>query len=230
MADYYEYKKEVLEYARKLSSQGFFGTATGTGGNVSLRIDGEDAVAVTPSSLKYDEITPDDICIVNSDFELIEGPHNPSVETKMHLAVYKHRLDANAVIHTHQINASVFTLINKGIPALFDEAALAMGPEADIVPYALSGSPELIDNLIAKLDNRCSSYLLQNHGVVSLGVDLAKAYHCTELLEKTAKIYLAALATGQEVTTLPDDMVELLFLILKSEQDKEITRKKGETA
>ena len=64
----------------------------------------------------------------------------------MHISVYRNRLDVNAVVHTHQIFASVFSLINEPIPALFDEVTSRIGKGAEVVPYGLSGSQQLLDN------------------------------------------------------------------------------------
>ena len=189
MGKYDDYKEQVLRVSRTLCDRGFFGTAHGSGGNVSTLIEGEEAVAVTPSGKKYTELTVDDICIVNFDFGRIEGKWEPSIETPMHVAVYKNRPDVNAVIHTHQVYASVFAVLNEPIPPLFDEVVVTIGNVIDVVPYGLSGSPDLLENVVSKLSNRCHCYILQNHGALSIGPDLERTLHFAELLEKTAMIY-----------------------------------------
>lgn len=224
MSKYDQAKKDVLECTQWLSEQGYFGALRGTGGNVSVRIAGEQAVAVTPSTLPYRDLNFADICIVDFDLQPIEGDLPPSVETGMHIAVYSSRLDVNAVVHTHQVKASVLSLIDTPLPALYDEVALHIGPEVAIVPYALSGTPDLIANVTAKLANNCHGYILQNHGALNLGETLEKAWLNVELLEKTAETYLAALATGREVTPLPQDIVDLLVILRKDAQDKAIAK------
>ncbi len=220
MSKYDLYKKEVLACTRWLSEQGYFGALRGTGGNVSVRIEGERAVAVTPSTLPYRDLSFADICIVDFDLKVIEGEYPPSVETGMHIAVYRNRLDVNAVVHTHQVKASVLSLINQPMPALYDEVALHTGDIVDIVPYALSGTPELIENVTAKLDNNCHCYILQNHGALNLGATLEKAWLNVELLEKSAETYIAALSTGRKITPIPVEISNLLVEIRKDAQDK----------
>ncbi len=220
MSKYDSYKKDVLACTQWLSGQGYFGALRGTGGNVSMRIVGEQAVAVTPSTLPYRDLSPDDICIVDFDLQTIEGAYPPSVETGMHIAVYRNRLDVNAVVHTHQVKTSVLSLINTPLPPLYDEVALHIGNEVAVVPYALSGTPELIANVTAQLGNNCHGYILQNHGALNLGETLEKAWLNVELLEKAAETYIAALSTGREVTPLPADIVDLLVIIRKDVQDK----------
>ena len=207
---YHEHKIKIIECAQWLSAHGYFGALRGTGGNVSLRVEGEDIFVITPSSLPYNQLTPEVMCVLDFDLNQIEGEGKPSLESGMHLEVYKHRPDVNAVIHTHQTNASVFAVINQPIPPLFDEVCLHIGHIVDVVAYAFSGSPELIANLGQKLDNMCYCYLLQNHGVLTLGSTLEKAWLNVELLEKNAKIYLEALSTGGQPTFLPDDIIDRL--------------------
>lgn len=227
MGKHSSYKEEVLEVCRSLMAQGYFGTQHGSAGNVSVLVEGEAHAVITPSGINYAELTPDDLCVVNFEGGRIEGPHEPSIETPMHLAVYKHRPDVNSVIHTHQPHASALSLINEPIPALFDEVAVAIGHTVDVVPYGLSGSSELLDNVVEKLANRCHCYLLQNHGALCVGPSLEKTRLFTELLEKTAKVYCLALATGKPVTVLPDPLPMGLFQITTMKQDMEIARKEA---
>ncbi len=213
MRPYERYQQEVLETSLWLSEHGYFGSLRGTGGNVSVRIPEKELLAITPSSVKYAELAPADICIVDFSGAMVEGTKPPSVEAGLHAAVYRERPDANAVIHTHQLYGSVFAVLNEPIPALFDEVALALGEKVEVAPYALSGSPELAAHVAGKLGNNANAYIIQNHGVIVLGKTMDKALLATELLEKIAHIYYLALSTGRPVTTLPaaiQDMVRSL--------------------
>ena len=203
------------------------GLIQGLGGNASVRIEGEDYIAVTPSQREYATLTTDDICVVDFDLNpVVENGLQPSLESAMHISVYRHRLDVNAVVHTHQIFASVFSLINHPIPAIFDEVTSTIGKEVPVVPYGLSGSQQLLENITGKLHTRSYCYILQNHGALCLGVDLAKAMHNAQLLEKAAQIYYYALTTGKAITGLPQDIQDLLDLVIRNKQDQEIERKK----
>ena len=225
MSIYRRCQEEVLAVSQKLSANGYFGPATGTGGNVSVRVEGEEVIAVTPSGKAYAGLSPADICVVKFDGSVAEGAFSPSVETRMHLAVYRNRPDVNAVVHTHQPYASILALINEPIPPLFDEVVVKIGPSVEVIPYAVSGSSELEENVAASLGNGCNCYIIQNHGALSLGISLEAAYHNAGLLEKTAQAYYRALSTGRAVTILPDPVVYLMSQILKSEQQNEIDRK-----
>ncbi len=224
LVQYDEYKTQVLTYGRRLAEKGYI---VGTSGNVSMAIEGEDAIAITPSSKDYMQLTVDDICIVDYNLKQLDGPYRPSIETGMHLAFYRERKDVNAVIHTHQVYASIFSLLNEPIPALFDEAAMYIGNVVDIVPYAISGSLDLARNVTDKLKNQCNCYILQNHGAVVCGTSIETAFRNVEVLERVAHVYYNTLALGKEATKLPELVVNLLFQSLQGEQKKECKRKEA---
>jgi len=216
---YNEYKNSVLRYTMWLSEHGYFGSVMGSGGNVSVRIEGENAFAITPSGIPYTKMAPHDICILDFEKNRIEGIQEPSMECDMHIAVYEGRPDVNAIVHTHQNKASIFAVINRPIPALFDEVCMNIGEIVDIVPYALSGSQKLATNVAGKLGNGCNCYIMQNHGVLCLGRTIEKACLNAELLEKVATIYADALFTGQDISTLPEDTISLFRLLRKEPRD-----------
>jgi glutamate-1-semialdehyde 2,1-aminomutase len=226
MTKYDNYKKNVLEASLWLSEHGYFGSYRGSGGNVSARIN-EMALAITPSSVKYQELSTADICVVGFDLSVIEGNDKlkPSVESGMHSIIYRKRPDVNAIVHTHQIYGSVFALINTPIPALFDEVSFALGQMVEIVPYALSGSPQLISNVASKLSNNANAYIIQNHGILALGKNLDLAILNAELLEKVAHIYYLALSTGKPVSTLPESIVELVAAVRNNEVKEAMGKK-----
>ena len=225
MGRYDDYKRRVLQISQRLSADGYFGSKSGSAGNVSMLVEGENAVVVTPTRLQYDVMTIEDICVVDFDLAPIEGGRKPSIEAPMHVATYQARADVSAVIHTHQTFASALSILNEPIPPLFDEVTLAIGNVIDVVPYALSGSRELHDNVARKLANRCHCYILQNHGTLCIGTDLDKTFTFVELLEKSAHIYMQALATGKPITVLPEKTVAQLHATVMARQDREIARK-----
>jgi ribulose-5-phosphate 4-epimerase/fuculose-1-phosphate aldolase len=216
MDPFLEIRRSVIEVAQALLAKGFFGTEHGTAGNVSARVGKEELVAVTPTGRVYQELETEDICIIDFDENLVEGELQPSLESSMHLCVYRNRPDVGAVLHTHQHYASVLSVLNLGIPPLFDEVTLYLGHPIDVVPYGLSGSPELKVNVDAAVGNWSNAYILQNHGALCLGETLDKAVRNAELLEKVATVYYHALCTGKEVTLLPKEIMDLFHDLHKA--------------
>jgi glutamate-1-semialdehyde 2,1-aminomutase len=207
MKNYDNIKREIIDSAQWLSKHGYLGQLS-SGGNISLRVPGEKIVAITPSGRSYFSLNLSDICVIDFDRNAIEGSLSPSIEAGMHIGVYKNRPDVNAVVHTHQPFASVLAIINKPIPALFDEITVEIGHVVDIIPYAFSGSSKLVDNVVGKLDNACHCYLIQNHGAFCLGADMQRAMKNAELLENVAQIYYHALATGAQIQKLPSSAID----------------------
>jgi ribulose-5-phosphate 4-epimerase/fuculose-1-phosphate aldolase len=198
-----QYRKDIITCCQWLCRHGFFGSLLSAGGNVSVRIPDEPVLVITPSGRPYMELVPADICVMDFALNRIDGHLAPSIETAMHAGIYQARSDVGAVVHTHQAYASIFALTNQPIPALFDEVCLAIGETVDVVPYAFSGTPELVDNVKQTVVNGCHCYIMQNHGALNLGATLDQAWKNAELLEKTAQAYYHALTSGKPVTTLP---------------------------
>jgi ribulose-5-phosphate 4-epimerase/fuculose-1-phosphate aldolase len=205
------YKEQILQWCHWLNEHGFFGTKLGSGGNISCKIENEEKIAVTPSSLPYKDMAVSDVCIVDYNQSVIEGK-KPTMELSMHLAIYKERNDVSAVVHTHQIYASILSTMNidKPIPAMFDEIAFAIGDEVVFVPYALSGTPELAANVAAAVTNKCKCYIIKNHGAIALGKNLEQACLHAEMLEKVAMVYYYALAAGREAHALPEPIMQVI--------------------
>jgi len=193
----------VLEAGKWLAHNGFFGTTLGTGGNVSQRLPGTDILAITPTSKRYHDLAPEDICIVDFTGRRLAGPFRPSIEIGMHIAAYTQRPDIEAVIHTHQDYASVFSLLGHPVPVLFEEVAFKIGRQIEIIPFAPAGSAALADHVSEKLTNGACGYILQNHGALLLAKSMEGALLNVELLEKMCRIYYFALATGKPVSLLP---------------------------
>ena len=203
-----EIRKTIVSCVTWLHDHGYFGGLLSTGGNVSVRVPGERMLVITPSSRPYDNLSPGELCMLDFDRNPVEGSLKPSIETGMHIGIYEKRPDVGAIVHTHQDFASLFSLINRPIPSLFDEVVMSIGETVEVIPYALSGSAALVENVKSRLENGCFCYIIQNHGALSLGATLEQAWKNAELLEKTAKVYYYALSTGQPVTTLSAEAIE----------------------
>jgi ribulose-5-phosphate 4-epimerase/fuculose-1-phosphate aldolase len=215
MSEYRPAREQIVEAARRLSDRGFL---VATGGNLSVRIAGQDAFAVTPSTLDYRRMTAEDVCVLDGRLNILAGERKPSVESALHAAVYRVRGDVNAVVHTHQTHASALALVDAPIPALFDEQVRFLGRSVEIVPYGPSGTWFLRRGVERCVKTHANAYLLKNHGVICLGPDLERAANNVELLEKCAVAYLLALSTERPVSTIPRLVREVAFQELRSEQ------------
>ncbi|MBG0788332.1 MAG: class II aldolase/adducin family protein [Anaerolineaceae bacterium] len=207
----------IVHTTQDLVRKGFL---MATGGNVSVRIAGQSAFAITPSNFDYMQMTPEDVCVLDFDLNPIAGEHKPSVETGMHCAIYEVRPDVNAIIHTHQVYASALTLIDAVIPTLFDEQARFLGRSVEIIPYAPSGTKALQKTIAKHVQNHNNAFMMKNHGALLFGHDMERAVHNVAILEKCSLAYLLALCTEQKVSKIPLAVREIAFAKLRRDQKR----------
>jgi len=216
MSRWREEKKNVLEAAREILHQGL---VVGKSGNVSLRLPpegGRDLLAITPSQREYESLDIDDIQVVDFQAEPVEGDLTPSVETMLHIGIYQARQNINAVIHTHSVFASMVGVAGLEIPPILEDQVNLIGGEIRLAGYAMSGSDELVANVVTALGPR-NAVLLPNHGAVGTGRTMKEAFTVCQVLEKTARIYLGALALGK-VNPLPAEALEKLKALFDAQQ------------
>lgn len=200
-------KMEVLEVAKWMDQKGL---VVGTSGNVSQRLrepDGRELVAITPSGRQYDSMKAEDIVLVDMEGKRVEGELAPSIETMLHLGIYKARKKVCAIVHTHAVFGSVIAVTGKEVPCLLDDQVTFLGGEIKVADYALPGSPELANNAVAALGPR-NAVVLANHGTITVARNLREAFNNCELLEKTARVYVLAMCLGA-LAPVPADMAEV---------------------
>jgi L-fuculose-phosphate aldolase len=178
---------EIVRVARLLRTRGL---AIGTSGNVGARLD-DGRLAITPSSMDYDVMTPEDVVIVEPDGSPSAGRRRPSSELPpLHLALFAARPDVGAIVHTHSPFATTFAAVRREVPPVHYVLAPLVAPGHDalrVADYATFGSEELARNAVAALgtDNAC---LLANHGAIAVARTLATAFSRAERVEELAMI------------------------------------------
>lgn len=173
---------------------------TTSGGNISLRVSG-DVILLTASATDKGNMTADDIAEIGLDGINHTPRLKPSIETSMHLEIYKRHPHVKAVVHAHPPMASTFVAARKPINVRLIAEAYAMIGEPVIAPYALMGSPELAEAVAGSFQEHTTCVLMENHGVLCVGDTLLQAFDRIEVLENTAKInlYAAQLGGGVEL-------------------------------
>lgn len=197
--------KEIVDIGHELIVKNL---VAGSWGNISCRID-EKHIAITPSGLGYQLLTPDDIVILDNEGNVVSGKHIPSSESKVHLAIYKAYPKAQAIIHTHSIYASAFAAMRKTVPAIIEDIAQICGGSIKCAEYALTGTKKLADNAVLALEER-KAVLLANHGAVCWGKSLAEALLVAEILEKTAHIASICAGCGNIPVQISAEDTELM--------------------
>jgi L-fuculose-phosphate aldolase len=168
------------------------GLVVGTAGNVSVR-EG-DLVAVTPSGLRYAELTPELVGVHRLDGGPVEAPLGPTSELPLHLAIYAARPEVGAVVHTHSVAATALSTLVDEIPSVHYYMAMFGGPVL-VAPYATYGTETLARNVVHALRDR-TGCLMGNHGAVTVGPDLVTAHDKSIYLEWLCEVYLRASSAG----------------------------------
>jgi len=217
MGQYDTSREQVVSVCRALLERGYL---KATEGNVSARVPGQGAFAITPSNYDYAKMKSGDICVLDHDAKRLDGTRKASIEAGMHAAVYAQRPDVNAIVHTHQPYASALALVRQPIPALFDEQVRFLGRSVEIIDYAPSGTSFLKKRVAARIKSGDNAFILANHGVLVLGGDTERAVFNMALLEKVALDYLLALMTGDKVSKVPAPIREIAFAKLRGDEKK----------
>src|SRR5262245_24861407 len=184
-----EERRQVVDYCRRLRPDDL---VVATSGNLSVR--SGDLVAVTPSGVDYDELTPDLIGIYRLDGTLVEARLEPTTEMPLHLAVYE-RTDARSIVHTHSTAATAVSTLVDELPPIHYLIALFGGP-VRVARYATYGTDELAAETVEALNGR-TACLLGNHGAVAVGATLAEAYTRAVYLEWLCDVWLRASLVGR---------------------------------
>lgn len=201
----YDAAAELIATAQQMN---LVGINTGTSGNVSVRFG--DEVLVTPSSVGFDVMVPDDIITMRFD-ETWEtaSDHVPSSEWRFHLDILRTRPEANAVVHAHPIQATALAAHRRGIAAFHYMVGVAGGDDIRCADYATFGTAELSHNVLEALIDR-KACLLANHGIIAIGQSLGSALALAVEVEVLAGQYLAACVLGEPVQLSKAEMAEVL--------------------
>lgn len=181
-----ELRSKIVEKFRMLNETGL---TFGFSGNISARAPEKGLFLITPSGLKKARLDPADILLVDSDGSIIEGNRKPSVETPMHLAIYRNRRDVKAIVHAHPVYSTVFAATGVDIVPITEEMIFYTGGEVKVAKYALFGTNELAKNVLKALGDK-RAVLLMSHGAVACGEDLDEAVDVLLCVEREAKIIL----------------------------------------
>jgi L-fuculose-phosphate aldolase len=195
---------EIVRVARLLRARGL---AIGTSGNVGCRlVDGR--IAITPSTMDSEDLTPADVVIVSPEGAVAEGRRRPSSEMPLQLAIFAARPDVRAIVHTHSPFATTFAAARREIPAVHYVLASLVEAGRDTVRvarYATFGTDELARNAVDAL-GADQAVLLASHGAIAVGPSLAIALERAERIEELAMLTWRAAAIGGATVLGADEL------------------------
>src|ERR1700742_5128714 len=195
-----EKRQSIIDACLRMNQVGI---NQGTSGNISLRH--EDGMLITPTSVPYGEMKPEQIVYMGLDGSF-DPAQRPSSEWRFHLDILRARPDVNAVVHAHPIYCTILAIMGLEIPPIHYMVACAGGDTIRCAPYATFGTQELSAHAVKALDGRLAC-LLEHHGMIAVGSSLAKAMWLAVEVETLARQYHGCLQIG-EPPLLPKDEIE----------------------
>jgi L-ribulose-5-phosphate 4-epimerase len=186
-------REEVCRANRALPT---YGLVTWTSGNVSGRDPETDLVVIKPSGIMFEDLTPENMVVVDLEGRVVEGDHGASTDTISHVYVYRHRPDVMGVVHTHSNYATAFAAVGKPIPVCLTAIADEFGMTIPCGSYARIGG-DFIGEEIVRAIGDCVAVLLKQHGVFTIGTSVGKALKAAVMVEDVAKTVWLAMQIGQ---------------------------------
>ena len=181
-----------------------------TSGNISARDPETNLVVIKPSGIKFSDLTPENMVVVDMHGSLVEGSYKTSSDTASHCYIYRHMPQVNGIVHTHSRYAVAFATHGRAIPCITTAMGDEFGGEIPCGGFALIGGEEIGQVVVETLRNhRSPACLLQSHGVFTVGPTAEKAVKAAVMTEDNAAIAWAALALGNPFTLAADDIDKL---------------------
>ncbi|CAG0949724.1 L-ribulose-5-phosphate 4-epimerase [Anaerolineae bacterium] len=181
------------------------GLVTWTSGNVSGRDPATGLVVIKPSGVLFDELTPENMVVVNLQGNVVEATQGPSTDTASHLSLYKHRPDVNGIVHTHSNYATAFAAVGKSIPVCLTAIADEFGSAIPCAGYVRIGDQEIGEEIVRCI-GKSPAILMKQHGVFTIGATVQKALKVAVMVEDIAKTVWLAMQVGQ-IEELPAEEI-----------------------
>ena len=209
---YEEARKALLKCVLRLYQKGLIQLNSG---NVSVRVSDEH-LAITPTGISYDDMSEEDLVVIDLNGGAVEGKYKPSSETPMHTTVYKNMPDVKAIVHTHSPFALAFATVGRSIPVISTEGLAVRGP-IPVADYACPGTEAQGWAAIKAMKGPpyVMGTLLKNHGVLVTGASLSHAYSIACRIEMAAKVFSLALQIGEPDVLTDDQIKEIRSVYLR---------------
>ena len=192
MANLHKLKQDICEIGRRIYAKGF---AAANDGNITVRV-GENEILCTPTMHCKGFLKPEDICLIDMTGKQLAGIKKRSSEALLHLEIYRQRADVKSVVHCHPPHACAFAIAREPIPqCILPEVEVFLG-DVPITKYETPGGQAFADT-IQPFVKKTNIILLANHGTVSYGTDVEKAYWWTEILDAYCRMLLLSKQLGR---------------------------------
>jgi L-ribulose-5-phosphate 4-epimerase len=197
-----ELRREVCRLHAELPRNGL---VTWTSGNVSGRDPETGLVVIKPSGVRYEDLTPENMVVVDLGGKIVEGKLKPSSDTFAHVYIYRHRADVNGVVHTHSTFATAWAAAGRPIPPVLTAICDEFGGPIPVGAYARVGGDEIGQEILRSIGSS-PALLMKNHGVFTVGKTPEAAVKAAVMVEDVARTVFYALQLGTPAEILPEEV------------------------
>ncbi|MCB0005791.1 MAG: L-ribulose-5-phosphate 4-epimerase [Anaerolineales bacterium] len=181
-----------------------------TSGNISARDPERNLVVIKPSGIKFPDLTPANMVVVDLEGNVVEGAYKASSDTASHCYIYRHMPEVNGIVHTHSRYATAFATHGRPIPCITTAMGDEFGGDIPCGGFALIGGEAIGQVVVEALQgSRSPACLLQSHGVFAVGATAEKAVKAAVMTEDNAAIAWASLLLGEPLTIASSDIDKL---------------------
>ncbi len=198
-------KTELVELHLELPRHGL---VVWTGGNVSARDPETGLVVIKPSGVRYEDLRPERMVVLDLEGQVVEGNLKPSSDTASHLYIYRHRPDVGGIVHTHSPYATAFAAVGRPVPVVLTAIADEFGGPIPCGGFALIGD-ESIGKVVVDSIGDSPAVLLKNHGVFTIGKTAEAAVKAAIMTEENARTVWLALQLGTPDEIPPPEVARL---------------------
>lgn len=184
-----------------------------TSGNVSARDRESGLVVIKPSGLRFEELAPDNMVIVDANAEQVEGDLKPSSDTATHCYIYRELPEVGGIVHTHSPYATAWAALGRDIPCILTAMADEFGGVIPCGEFALIGGEEIGREVVRVLregpNPHSPAVIMQNHGVFTVGPTPLAAVKAAVMCEDVARTVYLAVQLGEPIRITPEDIAKL---------------------
>jgi L-fuculose-phosphate aldolase len=201
---------QLIEFGKTASEKGLIWANSG---NISFRLN-ENSFIITGSGAHLGDLKGEDFVLLEISGKVLEGEKKPSLESKMHSAIYKSRPEVAAVFHSQAFFTTLLSCTKIEVnPNLFPESMAYLNCVMR-VSYNHPGSHDLADEVSKKIA-QCPNLILNNHGAICAGSKLFNVLLRTETLEMLSRMMVMARVSEIDLNFLPEDLKDDFLKHLK---------------
>lgn len=183
-----------------------------TSGNVSARDPETNLVVIKPSGIQFDDLTPEQMIVVDLKGNVVEGVLKPSVDTESHLYVYNDCPDVFGITHTHSPYATCFSILGESLPIYTTTSAAVFGNSIPISNIAAVGEEAIGAEIVrCYKETQCPAILLKNHGVFTVGKNSTSSLKAAVILEETAQSVYFAKNLNKDIQPLNQTYIDEVY-------------------